>query len=102
MHRLCFWAVSTLTCLALVRAASGVAEIKSTLQDHYKKSEPLVLGQITDISSEQKAVTLKTTETIKGKPFPEKFRLVLDASPEFWKSLAVDQPAVMFGSVKPG
>ena len=57
--------------------AGAVIEIKSTVDKLFEASDPVVIGTVTKANPENGLIEVKTTETVKGKEFPEAFRVQL-------------------------
>lgn len=87
---------------ACARPARAVIEIKESVKWYYDISDPVVIGTVTKVMAPQNALIIKTTETVKGKAFPDVFRIQVLEVPDLVKSMAIGHPVVFFGDpVKP-
>ena len=77
-----------------LQPAAAVIEIKNTVAKSYETSKAVVVGTVTKVDG--KVVEVKTTETLKGDPFPDPFRIQVTNPPELVTGTSAGQPVVLF------
>lgn len=83
-------------------AARAVIRRDTTTEKTYAESKAVVVGTITKVVPDTWLVEVKATETVKGDPFPDTFRIQVKNPPELIKSAAAGQPVVVFLTGAPG
>jgi hypothetical protein len=78
--------------------AAAVIEIKNTVAKSFETSKAVVVGTVTKVDG--RVVEVKTTETLKGDPFPDAFRIQVTNPPELVNGTSAGQPVVLFLSAR--